>query len=219
MKNIDRVLCGVGIFLALGIVACSESKPHLGESVVTAKGNGVSVTQMDSRSLLPSGELAGEEATIAEFEAVVKSVDVAKRSLVLSLPEGKTTTYQVSEAVRNLNQVKPGDRVKARYSQTVAFELREPTAEERKLGSAKLSGLSRAPKGALPAGAALNAGMTIVTIQSVDKAKQQLTVQLQDGSLTTVQARYPENLALVKKGQTAVITYAESLIAGVERIQ
>lgn len=215
----NKIFCCFGIFLALGITACSKSEPHIGESVSMVKGDGVSVTQTDSRSLLPSGGLAGEEATVAEFEATVKSVNLQKRTLVLSLPEGTTTTYKVSELVRNLNQVKPGDKIKARYSQTVAFELREPTAEEKKLGSSKVGGIARAPQGGLPAGAALNAGMTIVTIESVNKAKEQLTIKLQDGTLATVQARYPENLALVKKGQTAVITYSESLIAGVERIQ
>lgn len=219
MKTSDKMRYGTGIALALVIGACAKQKPHLGESSSSMKSDGVSITQHESRSLLPSGGLAGEESTVAEVEAVVKGIDVSKRILKLSVSGGEAQSYKVSEDVRNFEQVKPGDRIKVRYTQTVAFEVREPTAEERKLGSVAIGGLDRSPKGSLPGGSVVNAGITVVTIQSVDKSKQELTVQTEDGRSVTLKARYPENLALAKQGQKVVITYAESLVAGVERIQ
>jgi hypothetical protein len=208
------------LIFSVGLAACSKSAPHLGETTKTVQAPGVDITQHDSRSILPSGGLAGEETTTVKIEAIVKSIDLSSRQIALQLTGStKIETYKVSDEVRNLKQVRVGDKVKVSYRQALAFEVREPTAEEIKLSGSAVQGAGRAPLGGMPGAAILNVGLKVVTIESIDKAKQQITVQGMDGKLATIQSKYPENLDHIKKGQKAVISYAESVVAGVERIK
>src|SRR5262245_2120007 len=58
-----------------------------------------------------------------EVSATVQSIDVQKRLLSLRDDTGEQVTVEVAPAVRNLDQVKPGDKVVARYYESLAAEL------------------------------------------------------------------------------------------------
>ena len=213
----NRLLAGA---LAISFcAACSKPEPHLGTTATAASVDGASVVVTDSRSILPSGGLAGEESAMYEIEAKVHAVNQAKRSITLALPNGTQRTFTVPAEVRNLAQVKSGDTLRITYHQTVAFEFREPTAAEVELAGKEITAAGRARLGEMPGAAALSSKLAIVTVVSVSTDKQQLAVQASDGRVVTIQAKYPENLALAKKGQKAVVYYGEGVVAEVERLQ
>jgi len=219
IKNSMSVTLSVLSVLVFVATACAEPKGHLGKSLTAVEAPGVKVVQEDSRSILPGGGLAGEESTTFQAEARVDSVDLKSKTISLTLPDGQKSSFKVSDKVQNLPQVKSGDRVRVQYRQALAFEVREPTKEEIELSGAAVGGIARAPKGALPGGIAAAAGLAVVTIESIDKEKQELTIQASNGKSTTIHAKYPENLELIKKGQKAVVTFSESVIADVEQLQ
>jgi len=71
------------------------------------------------------------EAELTTITATVESVDLEKREVTLKGPHGNKVTITADKSVKRFNEVKPGDVVQATYYQSVAAELREPTAEEK----------------------------------------------------------------------------------------
>ena len=55
----------------------------------------------------------------------------------------------------------------------------------------------------------------IVTVESIDRSKDLLTVRSRSGDITTIKAKYPQNLSLLKTGDTIVVRIIEALAAAV----
>ena len=98
--------------------------------------------------------------------ATIEAVDAAKRLVTLRLEDGTSTTIKVSDAVQNLPQVKPGDKVTVSYYQALAVEVKKPgegvKGVETEVNSVK------APPGSMPAAGAGVLIRTTVIIDSVD---------------------------------------------------
>ncbi len=206
------------LFSPIVALGCSKPAPHLGETTVVASEPGISIVQQESRSILPSGGLAGSEAIAVRVEARVDAIDRAKRDLTLTDSEGKTETFRVSPEVRNFDQIRTGDYVRIAYKRLVTFEVREPTPEEIKVSGMSVQSTARARAGELPAAQQSKSTVQVVTIESINKAQEQLTVRRSDGITATLQAKYPENLSHVKPGQKAVVTEVESTVASIDRM-
>ena len=217
--NFQTKLIGVSLILALAACAETKQEPHLGSTIATANKNGAAVVMADTRTILPSGGLAGEEATIVEIQAKVDAIDLAGRSITLALPDGGARRFAVSKDIRNFSQIKKGDTVKVNYRQTLTFELREPTPEEIALSGTEVKVGSRAKLGELPAGAVTTQRLLIATIDSVSTEAQEVGLKTADGRVVKIKAKYPENLSLVKPGQKAVINYGETVLAAVQRVE
>jgi hypothetical protein len=56
----------------------------------------------------------------------VEAVDVAKRTVTLKGPEGKTRTLKVDPSVKRLAEVKKGDQVVARHTEALALSVDTP---------------------------------------------------------------------------------------------
>ena len=217
IKTSNRIIT-CALFLALPSACSKAQPPRLGTSVEVAATEDASVVQKNTRSILPSGGLAGAESTTVEVKAAVKAVDHSARTVTLKYPDGTLRTSEVPAEVKNFAQVKAGDQLKVFYRRTLAFELREPTEAEVAIAGSEVAAGSRAKLGQLPGAAITSSRLAIVTIDSVSTEKKEVAVKTADGSIVTIQAKYPENLALVKKGQKAVVTYGETVVAGVERL-
>ena len=61
-----------------------------------------------------------------EISATIDAVDVPKRMVTLTGPQGNSATLKVSDAVQNLDQVKKGDQVVVRYTEAVALAVEKP---------------------------------------------------------------------------------------------
>ncbi len=218
-RSTTLIRSSAAVLALIFAAACAKEEPHLGTSVKAGAKDGTSVVVSDSRSILPSGGLAGEESSLVEVEAKVVSIDVPTRTITLALPNGTPHVFKAPNEIRNFTQIQPGDQVRVAYRQKLSFELREPTEQELAMSGSKVGLAGRSPLGDLPGGAVVTAGLSVVTIESVSKNKEQVAVKTADGRIVTIQAKYPENLALVKKGQKAVVTYGESVVAEVERLQ
>lgn len=203
---------------AVALAACSPTAPTNRENVSkVTSASGATITSVESRRAIPSGELAGTEAAIAEVTAKVAAVDIEKRWLSLKTKDGRTVEMTVGPEVRNLTQIKVGDTVELVYMQAIDFQVRKPTAEEIARSNQGAGFVARAPKGSKPFGLAAASETSIFTIAAIDTSNSM--VSLRDGErLVTVKAKYPENLKLVKEGDSVVVTVSEYVVAQVKPV-
>jgi hypothetical protein len=159
----------------------------------------------------------GESDTIS-LRATVKSVDLKARVVTLVGPLGNTLALKVSDEVRNLPQVRPGNKVIVRYHAAVAYVL-APRGTQLPDDSVTAAGVRAAP-GQLPAGAVGTRLVVTGTVVGVDPVAH--TVQLVNptgGMVRTVNVVTPEgqkNMGLIKVGDTITAIITEAVAVAVE---
>ena len=172
---------------------------------------------------LPIAALADEAAKASsepltraqsvEARATVSAIDPATRMVTLKAEDGQTFDVKAGTAVKNFDQIKVGDTVKATYTESLAFEI--------------------APKGETPAGAAQGAVRipggaavaqtvtTSFTVKSVDPATNVLWVTLADGTTKKINVQDPkaqERLKTLSPGNVIGVTYTESVAIQLEKL-
>ena len=148
--------------------------------------------------------------------ATVVSVDMAKRIVILKREDGSTQSYVVSEAVKNLDQVKPGDIVKSSILESVAIFVRksneEPDAKESKT-------VSVAPKGEKPGIVMTDTYELIARVEGVDIKKGTIAVKTADGSVKTFGIdKSVENFKNVKVGDDVFLVVTKAVMIAVEKL-
>jgi len=151
-----------------------------------------------------------------ETVAIVESVDQSAREVLLRREDNTLYTLRVSRAVRNLAQVKSGDRVVLRFVEAVGVAMAPPGASgpSRREANAAV----RAARGELPGAAEAEVVTRRVKILSVDPGSG--TVSFQEGTKPpqTVVLRRPDMLAFargLKPGDEVNISYAEAMLIAV----
>lgn len=166
-----------------------------------------------------AGEMMGVgESETAVMQATVKSVDVAKRTLVLVGPSGETKSMKVGPEVKNLAQVKAGDVIVARYSEAVAYVIAPPNSKTPEDLIALAT--ERAAPGQKPAGGV--EALAVVTALVVGVSPTADTLSLVDpagGEVQTVAVNNPEYQKMLpdlKVGDTITAVMTESIVVAVE---
>ena len=155
-----------------------------------------------------------------QISATVEAIDVATRMLQLRGEDGEQFTLEVSPEVRNLEQVKVGDRVVARYYESLAAELRRRgdgtgTTEAPVVDAA----MDRAEAGEKPGAAVGTQTRATVRVISVDTQNNVVSFYGADGLSRTVPLRTPEGrefASKLKPGDEVELTYTEALAVSVE---
>lgn len=154
---------------------------------------------------------------LIEKTATVESIDQASRLVTLRLEDGSATTIKASDAVKNLPQVKTGDKVHVSYYQALAAEVKKP-GEGVEGVQTDVSAVA-APPGSMPAAGAGVLMRTTVTIDSVDTQFNTVTFKRSDGLLRTVAVQTPQGQTFIKglkKGDQVEIAYTEALAVEVK---
>jgi Cu/Ag efflux protein CusF len=154
---------------------------------------------------------AGELITLT---ATVQAVDLAKRIVTLKGPEGEVFDLKVSDEVRNLPQVKPGDTLVTKYYESVAIEVKKGGLGIRSAESQ--TAVSRARPGERPAGAVATTTTVVANVLKVDNAKQIVTVEGPSGKSVKVKVKDPAVLKEIKPGEQVEMTITEALAIAVE---
>ena len=169
----------------------------------------------------PAAQQAQPPAPVAaargvETVAIVESVDQRAREVLLRREDNTLYTLRVSRSVRNLAQVKSGDRVVLRFVEAVGVAMAPPGASgpSRREANAAV----RAARGELPGAAEAEVVTRRVKILSVDPGSG--TVSFQEGTKPpqTVVLRRPEMLEFarsLKPGDEVNISYAEAMLIAV----
>ncbi|MCS7032380.1 MAG: hypothetical protein NZ561_00115 [Phycisphaerae bacterium] len=167
--------------------------------------------QNESVKVTKAPEQLREERT-ETIVATVKAIDHQTRDVTLQTPDGQDVSVRASELVRNLDQVKVGDKVKVTHYQSKAIRLRQPgdTATETELMT------DRAPEGEKPAAFARESKTVVARILKIDRAAPSVTVKTNEGKTITATVSDRKNLDKVKVGDELTITYVEGYAIAVE---
>lgn len=146
-----------------------------------------------------------------QASATVTKIDAATRTLTLKTDAGEEIPLEASAAVRNLPQVKVGDRVTVSYFEAIGAQMRKPgdsTEATVDLGA------GRTEEGARPGGVVASVKTLPVTIVSVDTAASTVKFYAADKQVRTLTVKRPEAkayIAKLKAGDEVIVTYAEAV--------
>lgn len=153
------------------------------------------------------------------MSAEVVSVNLTNREVTLKGPGGDTVTFTASEAIKRLNEVKPGDIVRADSLVSVVAEIRKPTEEEAKHPLVILDAAGRSDKDMPPAAGTVKRYKVVTTIEVLDRRNNTVTVKGPLGRYLTARVSDPERLTKVRIGETVVIVYTEALVISLEKVE
>jgi len=147
-----------------------------------------------------------------EARATVVAVDQTTRMVTLKGEDGKTFEVEAGEAVKHLDQVKPGDVVVVTYTESLAFQV-APKGE-------KPQGVSAAAK---RTGSGGEVGRTATGYFKIDAYNPDTHVlwgttgQGVTKSITVQDPKAQEKLKQLKPGDVVQVTYSESLAIKLEK--
>jgi hypothetical protein len=156
---------------------------------------------------------------LVQKTATVESIDQASRVVTLRGEEGNVFTVQVGEEVKNLPQVRAGDKVTVSYYEALAAEVKKPG--EGVAGVQADTAAVTAPPGSMPAAGAGMLLRTTVVIESVDKKLNTVTFTRPDGASRTVAVESPEGREFIKglkKGDNVEVAYTEAVAIEVKPV-
>jgi uncharacterized lipoprotein YajG len=155
-------------------------------------------------------------SSTVQVSATVTKIDAATRTLTLKTDAGEEIPLEASAAVRNLPQVKVGDRVTVSYFEALGAQMRKPgdsTEATVDLGA------GRTGAGARPGGVVASVKTIPVTIVSVDAAANTVKFYAADKQVRTLTVKRPEAkayIAKLKAGDEVIVTYAEAVAVEVK---
>jgi hypothetical protein len=198
------------LVLTLLVAACATEQK---KSAETAPPSGVQSGEMSAVSD------KGDAATAVELSSIsakVVAVDQAARTITLVGPEGNTLDVEAGDQVRNLDQIKVGDKVTVDYYEGLLAQVNAPGAPTQDVTMTDAA--IRAAKGARPGGGVASSVTATVTIEFVDNLRHVVQFRGPLGHSTVLQVKRPEfreMLKNLKAGDTVNLTYFEALAVSV----
>jgi hypothetical protein len=156
-------------------------------------------------------ELADAKGGGAEVSVVgeITAIDAANRVVSIKGPKGNINDLRVDPSIRNLEQVKVGDRVRMTYRVGVALALlkggdgiREKVESESAVRSAQ---------GAKPGGMVMKTTTLVANVEKIDRKKQIVTLKGPEGNVVDVRVRDAKVLKEVKVGDQVGAAVTESV--------
>lgn len=147
--------------------------------------------------------------------AVVESVDQARRTVLLRREDGSLLTMRVGPEVRNLAQVKPGDRVIVEHTEAIAARMAQPGGPAVVAADAD----ARRALGERPGAAVADAVRVRVMIDQVFGTGDQVSFTGPSGNKRTIVVRSPEMQEFVRRlrpGDEVDVTFLDVVAVRVE---
>jgi hypothetical protein len=181
--------------------------------------NTILITILTATLALPAMALAEQadkpltRAASVEARATVAAIDPSTRTVTLKTEGGETVDVAAGSEVKNFDQIRVGDVVKATYTEAIAFQV--------------------VPKGETPGGASQTAqripggaevGKQVTTsfkVASVDQETNILWVTLPDGNTRKIHVQDPEaqkRLKTLSPGNVVAVTYTKSMALQLEKL-
>jgi hypothetical protein len=155
-----------------------------------------------------------------EVTATVEAIDINTRMVVLKASDGAEFALVVAPEVRNLEQVKVGDRVVSRYRESLGAELvRRGDGAGSTESPSVSSTASRAADGAMPNVTSSKETSQTVRITNVDKKNHIVSFYGSDGLARVLPVHTPQGqqfIADLKAGDEVELTYTEAVAMSVE---
>ena len=161
---------------------------------------------------------ATADAAVLVARATIVGVDAKNRALTVRGPAGNTFTLVAGPEVRNFAQIKKGDEIVARFTQSVAYVVTKPGTAVPDV--AVIDTAARAPAGHKPFGAVGEQVAITGTIVAIDTEAHTLSViNPRGGPVRTFSVRDPERQAALKAlsvGENITVVFTEAVAVAVE---
>jgi Cu/Ag efflux protein CusF len=146
---------------------------------------------------------------VSSVTATVESIDSASRVLTLKGPDGNMVAVIVPEAVKRFSEIKVGDRLTIKYSESLVLGVKkaDPSAA---LGTSTDTGVKRGTA-EKPSAVVSQTTTATVEVAAIDAKVPSMTVRKADGSTQSFRVEDPKNLEGVKVGDHIVVTYREAV--------
>jgi len=144
----------------------------------------------------------------------VTAVDPANRTVTLTNDAGETNTYQLGKNVRNFDQIKVGDQVKATLLESVAVAVTKSSAAP---DTGARSVVAVAPKGAMPGVIMAKTRQITAKIVSVDPQARTVTVEGPIGGKPTIKVGPNVNLGELHAGDDVTLRVTDAFAIHVEK--
>ena len=151
---------------------------------------------------------------VVTLTGTVEAVDVASRVVTIKGSKGRTVDLKVGEEAKNLDQVKVGDKVVAKYYESIAFRMKKPGEPE---GVKAEQAVGSAKPGEVPAAVLANQVMVTATVEEISPKKTYVTLKGPGGKTVDVKVRDPKNLEKVKVGDQVVVTYTQAFAIALDK--
>lgn len=151
-------------------------------------------------------------ATAVKVTATVVAIDQAKRVVTLKGEDGAVSQFKVGPEVKNLAQVKVGDRVTSEYIRAVALELKKGDGIR---GSTEQQRSAAAQPGQKPAGGVSTRTVITADVTNVDAKNGTVTLKGPKGNVVDLEVKDPAVLAQVKVGDQVQATITEAVMIAV----
>lgn len=178
-------------------------------AVVAALAAGAAWAQDDG--LAP--KLSFTATDTSTITATVEELDYETREATLRGPEGNAVSFVVADSVQRLDDVAVGDSVTVDYDQVFTLDVFDNDGAEP--DAAELTALGRRAEDEAPGGAVADTLVITAVVTDIDVEDQTATLRLVDGSLRTIHAENPDNLAKASVGDLVVMTSTQVVAVSV----
>ena len=149
-----------------------------------------------------------------EMTATIEEIDHTDRLVTLMDEDGETDTIYCGPEVKRFDELKVGDTVTFRYSESIAYAIRKP-GQPSSLPAETGPSVTRGP-GPRPGGTIAQQETATVTVKAVDAKVPSITVLTDDGRTVSFRVDDKKNLKDVKVGDTVEVTYTEAVAISVK---
>ena len=166
-----------------------------------------------SMTVTPGKAVATSTTTAS---AVIVAIDATNRIVTLKTASGKTVEVVAGPEVKNFDQLKVGQKVKAGYSEALSLELKKGGGKP--LTITETGGAASAAAGAKPGAAGARQVTVLADVVKVDTKAHLVTLKGPGGNSVDLHVEDPEQLKNIKKGDQVEAVYTEAVAVTVEPV-
>jgi hypothetical protein len=158
----------------------------------------------EARSQRP-GALVAEAVSVS---ATVEAIDHGERRVLLRRSDGTLVALRLGPEVRNLDQVRRGDTVRATYLESMAIYVTEGAGEPAATAG---STVELAAEGQRPGAVVTNVAQITARVQSVDARTRTVTLMGPEGMIGPFRVDPSVDLSRVDPGDDVVARVTEAI--------
>ncbi len=148
------------------------------------------------------------------LNGTVQSIDRDKRRVSIKGDDGKTAVLRLGQNVANLEKLKQGDRVTARFTEAFAVAIAEGGEEVRPRIEQQVA--TNRTRGEQRGMGTVEQTVMIAEVQSVDRQNSRVTLRGPDGQNMTINVQDQQALKGIDKGDKVVTSVVEAAALSID---
>lgn len=153
------------------------------------------------------------------MQGTVTEINAETREITLMGNDGGLVTMTAGEEVERFDEIAVDDVIKFEYYTYLKAEFRDPTPEEIAEPVQVIAEAGKAPEGVDPAAAVGALVKAVVTIEALNRPFMVATVSGPNGNYVSIPMEDEELMKELRIGEVLILTYAEAMAIGLEKVE